>query len=213
MYKNLIKDDHYTTQKWNAIRFIKAYQSWGFRHKGIDFGTHDKRVPCYAITNGRIIYAGENGGWGNYVELYDPILDKIFQYAHLDSINVEANQKVKVGTEIGIIGTTGISTGIHLHFGVYSNNGHKKKYENPIPYLEKLIKPLTEIEMIIKNLSKLQKKKIEDLEKGNTVLAFAEGKAYVIRNSKKKELPVEEALINVLAAGTTKEDIDKIPNN
>jgi len=208
MYKNLIKEDHYVTQEWNAWRW-PHYRYWEFRHKGIDFGTRSKKVPCYAIYQGSIVYAGKNGGWGNYVELYNPLLDRTFQYAHLDSVSVKPNQRIAKGTEIGIIGTTGVSDGIHLHFGVYGEN---KKYENPVPYLEGIKRPLNEIEMIIKNLSKLQKKKMEDLEKGNTVLAFADGKTYVVRDNKKRELPSEEALINVLSAGTTKEDIDKIPD-
>ena len=212
MYKNLIKEDHYVTQGWNnwSSRYLKIPGWWGY-HKGIDFGTHRKKVPFYAIVDGMIMSSGLDGGWGLKIELYNKALDRYFVHAHADSLNTFQGERVTKGTQLGVVGTTGMSDGIHLHFGVYKKVWWGKQWEDPTPYLT--THQLNETEMIIQNLSKVQKKKIKDLEKGNTVLAFAEGKAYVIRNSKKKELPVQEALINALAAGTTKENIDKIPNS
>jgi len=209
MYKNLIKEDHYVTQGWNAWRW-PYYRYWEYRHKGIDFGTHNKKVPFYAIVDGMVMSSGLDGGWGLKLELYNKELDRYFVHAHADSLNTFQGEGVKKGDQLGIVGTTGFSDGIHLHFGVYKKTWHGKQWEDPTPYL---INPLTEAEMIIQNLSEVQKKRIKDLQEGKTILAFADGKTYVIRDSKKKELPPEEALINVLAAGTTKENIDKIPNS
>lgn len=69
----------------------------------------------------KIIHAAAAGGYGNYVviEHYDGTKTR---YAHCSTINVSLNQRVYNGKKIATVGSTGHSTGAHLHFEVYSNS-------------------------------------------------------------------------------------------
>ncbi|SHN33556.1 M23 family metallopeptidase [Gracilibacillus kekensis] len=95
-------------------------ERWGSYHKGIDIaGVSDRSI--LAADNGTVTSAGwDDGGYGNKVVInhnngYRTI------YAHLASINVSSGQVVEAGQKIGVMGTTGFSTGIHLHFEVYKD--------------------------------------------------------------------------------------------
>lgn len=102
---------------------------WGKFHKGIDIARPSDRT-IKAADNGKVISAGYDGGYGKKV-----VIDHQngFQtvYAHLDSISVSVGQTVQKGQKIGIMGNTGNSTGVHLHFEVYKNGSLK----NPLDYL------------------------------------------------------------------------------
>lgn len=102
---------------------------WGRQHKGIDIA----RPDGFAITasdHGVVKAAGADGSFGNRVIIdhqngYETI------YAHLASIKVKVGDKVPQGTKLGVMGTTGRSTGIHLHFEI-SKNGATK---DPLDYI------------------------------------------------------------------------------
>ncbi|MCL1827841.1 MAG: M23 family metallopeptidase [Candidatus Cloacimonetes bacterium] len=96
-------------------------------HNGIDYKA-PKGTPIYAISEGTVVRAaaGWNGGFGNVVEIEHPSAEKTL-YAHLNSIAVKVGEKVTAGKVIGTVGTTGNSTGNHLHFGYMVKN----KWENP----------------------------------------------------------------------------------
>lgn len=86
-------------------------------HTGVDFSARHG-TPIYAATDGRVKFAGRNGGYGNYVRLDHPgNLDTA--YAHLSRIAVRNGQNVARGQVIGYVGSTGLSTGPHLHYEMY----------------------------------------------------------------------------------------------
>lgn len=100
---------------------ITSYQGmrWGKFHKGIDIaGPSDYSI--LAADSGKVTYAGWINGYGKTIKL-DHNNGYITQYAHLNSINVNVGDVVNAGDKIGVMGTTGRSTGIHLDFEVYLN--------------------------------------------------------------------------------------------
>ncbi|WP_235991647.1 peptidoglycan DD-metalloendopeptidase family protein [Metabacillus schmidteae] len=105
-------------------------QRWGKLHKGIDIARPSDRT-IKAADNGRVISAGYNGGYGNKV-VVDHNNGMKTVYAHLSSISVKVGQVVSQGQKLGVMGSTGNSTGIHLHFEVYEDGNLK----NPEDYLK-----------------------------------------------------------------------------
>ncbi|WP_062107937.1 M23 family metallopeptidase [Bacillus niameyensis] len=103
-------------------------QRWGSLHKGIDIA-RPSNYTIKAADNGVVVSAGWNGGYGNKIVI-DHQNGYRTVYAHLKTINVSVGQKVEKGSAIGIMGSTGNSTGIHLHFEVYKNGSLK----NPKDY-------------------------------------------------------------------------------
>lgn len=100
-------------------------------HKGIDIARTDRSTipPIYAAESGVVVSAGTASGYGNLIKIrHDNGIETL--YAHLTTINVSVGQSVKRGETIGIMGTTGMSTGIHLHFEVYENG----ELRNPLGY-------------------------------------------------------------------------------
>ena len=89
-------------------------------HKGIDLAAPvgTEVLSCGA---GEVVRTGSDGVYGNYIEIKH--LDGKFSfYAHLSKIDVRAGTTVRAGTVIGKVGTTGLSTGPHLHFEIRQNN-------------------------------------------------------------------------------------------
>lgn len=90
-------------------------------HAGIDYAA-PSGTPIYAASAGRVTFAGRNGGHGNYVRLsHDGRLGT--GYSHMSRIAVQAGDRVRQGQVIGYVGSTGLSTGPHLHYEVYRNGG------------------------------------------------------------------------------------------
>ncbi len=104
-------------------------QRWGKLHKGIDIARPSDRT-IKAADNGRVTSAGFDGGYGNKV-IIDHNNGIRTVYAHLSSISVSVGQVVSQGQKLGVMGSTGNSTGIHLHFEVYEDGNLK----NPMDYL------------------------------------------------------------------------------
>ena len=86
-------------------------------HAGIDFGAA-WGSPIYAVSDGVVSYAGRHGGHGNYVRL-DHGGGLGTGYAHMSRIAVGSGSRVRSGQVIGYVGSTGLSTGPHLHYEVY----------------------------------------------------------------------------------------------
>ncbi len=110
--------------KWPYEGFIYSYygESDGRvqTHKGIDLVNYGGcyRDPAYAAADGVVVFSGDNGnGYGNYV-IIDHGNGILTYYAHFDSCSVSTGDIVKAGDEVGKIGSTGRSTGNHLHFEI-----------------------------------------------------------------------------------------------
>jgi murein DD-endopeptidase MepM/ murein hydrolase activator NlpD len=86
-------------------------------HSGIDFGARHG-APIYAVSDGRVTYSGRHGGHGNYVRI-EHAGGLGSGYAHMSRIAVRNGAYVRAGQVIGYVGSTGLSTGPHLHFEVY----------------------------------------------------------------------------------------------
>lgn len=83
-------------------------------HAGIDYAA-PRGTPVLATGAGRVVSAGRNGGYGLMVEI-DHGGGLTTRYAHLSRITVEAGQTVSAGQRVGKVGSTGRSTGPHLHY-------------------------------------------------------------------------------------------------
>ncbi len=83
-------------------------------HSGIDL-RGDKGDPVRVTANGTVVTAGWNGGYGNMIEV-DHGNGISTRYGHLSKIDVKVGQHVRIGQTIGEIGSTGRSTGPHLHY-------------------------------------------------------------------------------------------------
>ncbi|QFT76332.1 Murein DD-endopeptidase MepM [Erythrobacter sp. THAF29] len=99
-------------------------------HKGIDF-KGARGSPIMAAAKGEVIYAGWKAGYGKFVEISHGN-GLTTRYAHMSRIDVKTGQQVDGGETLGGLGSTGRSTGPHLHFEVRINN----RAVNPRPFLE-----------------------------------------------------------------------------
>lgn len=88
-------------------------------HAGIDLGTFGN-VPTYAVADGVVVIANYSSSAGNWIVI-DHGDGMITKYMHHQALHVKAGDVVKKGQQIGTSGTTGISTGNHLHFQIEIN--------------------------------------------------------------------------------------------
>ncbi|WP_019415416.1 murein hydrolase activator EnvC [Paenisporosarcina sp. TG20] len=96
-------------------------------------------TPIVSAANGIVSYAARMGTYGNVIMVTHSIDGQIFTtvYAHLSAINVSSGQAVAKGQLIGKMGSTGRSTGSHLHFEIHEGpwNGARSNAVNPIRYV------------------------------------------------------------------------------
>lgn len=98
-------------------------------HQGIDIGA-SKGSPIYAAAGGTVTEAGYNSSRGNYVVIsHGSGVSTV--YMHCSALYVSAGDSVSQGETIAAVGSTGISTGPHLHFGVIEDGS----YVNPRNYV------------------------------------------------------------------------------
>lgn len=122
-------------------------------HNGADIVTGKKDEPILAALNGRVIKAqkstAKGGGFGYYVVLRHFVDGKFYTslYAHMkpNSFKVRVGQLVKAGDQLGIMGTSGYSTGVHLHFEIWKGRTHGwsadgKGFVEPISFIEAMSK-------------------------------------------------------------------------
>ena len=88
-------------------------------HTGVDFPT-PVGTPLYAAGDGRVIFIGAKGGYGNVVEVEHPLAGKLTRYAHLTrpADGVRVGSLVRRGQTVAYSGNTGLSTAPHLHYEV-----------------------------------------------------------------------------------------------
>lgn len=121
--------------KWRISADFPRYPGGGY-HSGIDFagaGILNTPLPCFHA--GTVISAGWKTSYGNTVVVRDNS-GNYHYYAHLNSIAAKAGQKVAVDTVIGTIGSTGNSTGPHLHYEVRPPNNSYTAALNPHGFLK-----------------------------------------------------------------------------
>ncbi|NLM07109.1 MAG: peptidoglycan DD-metalloendopeptidase family protein [Tissierellia bacterium] len=111
-------------------RFTSGFGTrWGRMHKGIDIaGSYGTAIK--AADSGTVVFTGWYYGLGKMVKINHGN-GMVTVYGHLSSINVKNGQKVLKGEKIGGMGSTGRSTGVHLHFEVIKNGVH----QNPLKYI------------------------------------------------------------------------------
>ena len=86
-------------------------------HSGMDMGAY-RNAPVTASAPGKVLYAGIKSGYGRVVDV-DHGFGFMTRYGHLASISVRKGDTVKLGEKVGGMGTTGRSTGVHLHYEVH----------------------------------------------------------------------------------------------
>ncbi len=99
-------------------------------HKGLDFRGRTG-APILAAADGRVSFVGTKSGYGRVVEISHGN-GMMTRYAHMSRQTARVGQEVTAGDQIGKIGSTGRSTGPHLHFEVHVNG----RAVNPRPFLE-----------------------------------------------------------------------------
>lgn len=118
--------------------YLSSYYGWrsspfnGKRtfHSGIDMAAY-QGTSVYAALSGRVAATGYNAIYGNYIIVSHHSGYKTL-YGHLSKILVSKGQSVATSSKIGLVGSTGMSTGPHLHFTVYKNG----KTVNPLAYIK-----------------------------------------------------------------------------
>ena len=106
------------TSKFNPKRFHPILKTKR-PHNGTDFGAKTG-TPVRSVSDGVVTFAGTNGGHGKYVKIRHQSPYET-SYSHLSKINVKKGQKIKKGDLVGKVGTTGRSTGPHLHYQVWKS--------------------------------------------------------------------------------------------
>jgi murein DD-endopeptidase MepM/ murein hydrolase activator NlpD len=110
------------TSHFNKARFhpiLKTYRP----HMGTDYGA-PVGTPVQTIGSGRVVFAGRKGGEGNMVQVahangYETM------YLHLSRMFVHSGERVEIGKTIGLVGSTGLSTGPHLDFRILQKGQYK----------------------------------------------------------------------------------------
>ncbi len=115
----------------SSYRFTSPFgRRWGRMHAGVDLAA-PRGTPIYATADGVVVAAGRESGYGNVVRIQHEFgIETV--YAHQSKIRVKVGQTVSRGVQIGDMGSTGRSTGSHLHYEVRVNG----QPVNPMTYLE-----------------------------------------------------------------------------
>ena len=127
-------------------------------HRGLDFAA-PTGTPVFAAGDGIIEKAGWNGSYGKYIRIKHTGIYKT-AYAHLSGIhnNVKIGKRVLQGKIIGYVGTTGRSTGPHLHYEVIKNNIQVNPMRIKLPAGKNISK--ADIKNYKKHIGKILKKRI-----------------------------------------------------
>lgn len=160
----------------NALTKVKVTSKYGKRkhpitgeegkmHYGTDLISDAGDKNIYALEDGYVQKTVKNQskattGYGNYIWVRYPRINRSVMYAHCKSIKLKKGDKVKKGTVIAIMGSTGASTGVHLHFGMTEIgkdtwlNTDSYNYQPPVEETkeEKEDKALDEANLKIKEL-------------------------------------------------------------
>lgn len=113
--KNARISSYFSKRRYHPI--LKKYRA----HLGVDYAVR-RGTPIAAAGNGRIIFKGRTRGYGNLIKIRHTD-GYVTLYAHMKAFRrgIWTGKYVKKGRIIGYVGSTGLSTGPHLHFGLYKN--------------------------------------------------------------------------------------------
>ncbi|MBP3494295.1 MAG: M23 family metallopeptidase [Oscillospiraceae bacterium] len=124
--------------RWPTSGVITSY--FGYRdepiagassnHGALDIA-NSHGTPIYAADGGEVIYAGWNGGYGYLIKIDHVNTGLVTYYAHCSELYVSVGDRVYKGEHIAAMGSTGLSTGSHLHFGVQLHG----TFVDPLDYL------------------------------------------------------------------------------
>lgn len=107
-------------------------------HKGMDFAA-PTGTPIYAAGDATVEFAGRQGGYGNYIRLrHNNSIKTAYAHLHKFAKGMTTGKRVQQGEIIGYVGTTGRSTGPHLHYEVLVNNVQKNPNSIDLPTGEQL---------------------------------------------------------------------------
>jgi len=101
-------------------------------HTGVDFPA-TLGTPVDTTMAGKVVWAGENGPWGNLVVVENNGYQVYL--AHLETINVTEGQILQSGETVGEVGSSGNSTGPHLHYGIKQRTAGGQVWLNPVGFL------------------------------------------------------------------------------
>lgn len=132
-----INETFYVTSEWWELPR---------NHRGLDIATPSNlgNVPLYSMCNGTLVYKGwDEGGYGNYIIMKDTISGMGFLYGHMANPSpLNVGEHVNIGQYVGNEGTTGSSSGIHLHVEMQDISTHewiyqadKSYYINPAEFM------------------------------------------------------------------------------
>ena len=161
------------------LRHVRVTSSFSYRryhpilkryrpHHGTDFGAK-RGTPLLAVNDGEVIFSGRMGGYGKVIKIKHAS-GYMSLYAHQSRLRARRGQKVKKGQIIGYVGSTGRSTGPHLHFGLKKNG----RWLNPMRVLSRksiktsILKKFTKYEDV--KTTKYKKVNIKDAKKKKEIL-------------------------------------------
>jgi len=199
-----ISVDSYITASYGA-------SMWYGKHRGIDIASKlPNPILILAPHDGHLSY-GIHYQWGKYTQIVVPGFKTILAHNKLNGGWLKQNNSfVKAGVPVAVMGNTPgppWSNGRHLHWQVYEHG----VIIDPLTYVKE---SLTPTEMAIKKVVAAQQKKLDDVLMGDAAGAIdaSTGKAYLIKDSKKQELPVKEVLANLYLPWIDKDTLNDIPN-
>lgn len=149
---------------------IKGYSKM---HKGVDFGA-PTGTPIYAAGDGKVTYAGRKGGYGNYLRIkHNGTYSTAYAHIHRFASGVRQGKKVKQGQVVAYVGSTGMSTGPHLHYEILVNG--KQRNPSTVKFKAGNVLKGKQLASFKKHVTKVDAT-ITALEKGETTVAMLEGK-------------------------------------
>lgn len=145
--RSLFRSKHRITQEFGVNK--DYYSKFGLvGHEGLDLVPTGTDWTVYALEDGVVVKDEDNarsGAYGVYVTIWHPSINKATQYCHMEFNLVENGMQVKRGQAIGKMGSTGNSTGAHVHLNLFNvdDSGVRLNRDNgflggidPLPFLE-----------------------------------------------------------------------------